>query len=226
MGRAEANPISLDRNLEDFPDEHRKRVWMNRLEAVIFASPAPVPRAVLETVIGEGASLDALMGDIMWELRARPYDIVEVAGGFHMRTKPEFTPAIRHSGVLGPEKPDLTHRDMTVLMAIAYFQPITRKEVSNIVGKDVSRDVISSIAKRGYIGQGPRSPLPGSPMTYVTTQDFLVAFGFKSLAELPDMNKLLESGLIDKERLALEEERTAFLNGKDNDASIEADTDA
>jgi segregation and condensation protein B len=196
----------LDRELDDFPAEHRQRVWMNRLEAVIFASPRPVPREVLQTVIGEGASFDELMGNIIWELRARPYDIVEVAGGFQMRTKPELAPAIRHSGVLGPEKPDLTQRDLTILMAIAYFQPVTRARLSTVLGRNVSRDVISALSRRKLIGPGPRSPLPGAPYTYVTTPTFLVDFGFKSLSELPDLDKLHESGLLSNDRIDVEQE--------------------
>ncbi len=191
----------LDRELTWLPEMERWRTWMGRVEATIFAAPEPVRREVLEGLIGAGVDLDSLLRDIEVELQARPYEIVQVAGGFQLRTRPEFAGAIRASNVLGPPRPELSQRELTVLMAIAYFQPITRADLSTILGKSISRDVIAHLAKRGYVAAGHRSPLPGAPYSYVTTAHFLQAFGFNSLKDLPDMEKLTEAGLLDRSRL-------------------------
>ena len=82
-----------------------------------------------------------------------------------------------------------------MLAAIAYHQPITRDGLKDIFGKEISRDLISRLHDRGLIGTGPRSPQRGAPYTYVTTEQFLVAFGLQSLQDLPDREKLEDAGL-------------------------------
>ena len=81
-------------------------------------------------------------------------------------------------------------------MAIAYFQPITRGELSQFLGREVSRDAIAALRADGLIAAGPRSPTPGAPYAYVTTPGFLSHFGFDSLRDLPDIEKLEDAGLL------------------------------
>jgi chromosome segregation and condensation protein ScpB len=88
-----------------------------------------------------------------------------------------------------------------VLMCIAYFQPITRGELSSFFGKEVSRDLIGILRSQDLIASGPRSPQPGAPYTYVTTKAFLSHFGFDTLRDLPDFEALEDAGLLSKEKL-------------------------
>ncbi len=88
-----------------------------------------------------------------------------------------------------------------VLMAVGYFQPVTRGELSKIFGKEVSRDVIGNLRGAGFIGSGPRSPTPGAPYTYVTTPHFLSAFGMDTLRDLPEMEALEDAGLLSRGEL-------------------------
>ena len=83
-----------------------------------------------------------------------------------------------------------------LLMGMAYFQPITRGELSDLFGREVSRDAIAALRAEGLIAAGPRSPTPGAPYAYVTTAGFLSRFGFESLRDLPDIEKLEDAGLI------------------------------
>jgi len=83
-------------------------------------------------------------------------------------------------------------------MAVGYFQPVTRGELSKIFGKEVSRDVIGNIRGAGFIGSGPRSPTPGAPYTYVTTPHFLSAFGMDTLRDLPNIEALEDAGLLSR----------------------------
>ena len=88
-----------------------------------------------------------------------------------------------------------------VLMAVGYFQPITRSELSKIFGKEVSRDTIGTLRNIGFIGSGPRSPTPGAPYTYVTTRQFLSAFGMETLRDLPDIEALEDAGLLSRKEM-------------------------
>jgi segregation and condensation protein B len=198
------SPAPLDRELADLPPALRWRQWMGRVEAVIFASPKPVGREDLAKVVGEGANLDLLIDDIRAELVDRPYDLVAVAGGWQHRTRPAFASAIRASELIEAPRPELTPLEATVLLAIGYFQPVTRGELSKMFGREISRDLIAALRSDGFVGAGPRSPQPGAPYTYVTTPSFLSHFGFQTLRDLPDLEMLEDAGLLSKARLLAE----------------------
>ncbi|MVA52655.1 segregation and condensation protein B [Agrobacterium vitis] len=186
-----------DRELEDLPPEMRWREWMLRVEAVIFASAEPVSRDTLARVVGKDCSIDLLIDDLREELSSRPYELVSVAGGWQHRTWPRFAETIRASSA--PTRGGaaaLTEFEAMVLVAMGYYQPITRGELSKIFGKEVSRDTISALRGAGFVTSGPRSPTPGAPYTYVTTKHFLSAFGMETLRDLPEIEALEDAGLL------------------------------
>lgn len=190
----------LDRELEHLPVGLRWREWMMRVEAVIFASVEPVRRETLVRVVGASCSIDLIIDDLREELRNRPYDIVPVAGGWQHRTRPAYGPCIRASDASTRSVPaKLSEHEAAVLMAVGYFQPVTRADLSKIFGKEISRDTIASLRADGFLAPGPRSPTPGAPYTYVTTKHFLSVFGFETLRDLPDIDALEDAGLLGKD---------------------------
>ncbi|MCW0983838.1 SMC-Scp complex subunit ScpB [Allorhizobium pseudoryzae] len=203
--RRKARPqdeVLLDRELEDLPPELRWREWMLRAEAVIFAAAEPVSRETLARVVGRNCSIELLIDDLREELRDRPYDIVAVAGGWQHRSRSAYTSAIRASQASTRSvTASLSETEAAVLAAIAYLQPVTRGELSNMFGKEVSRDMIASLRDAGFLGSGPRSPTPGAPYTYVTTKHFLSAFGLETLRDLPDLERLEDAGLLSRQAL-------------------------
>ena len=192
----------FDRELEDLPPASRWREWMLRVEAVVFASAEPVTRETLARVVGRDCSIDLLIDDLKEELHDRPYEIVSVAGGWQHRTRTRYSETIRASAAATrAPAAALSDFEAMVLMATAYFQPVTRGELSKIFGKEVSRDTISALRGAGFIGSGPRSPTPGAPYTYVTTKTFLSAFGLETLRDLPDIEALEDAGLLSRKEL-------------------------
>lgn len=194
------NPL-FDRELEHLPPALRWREWMARVEAVIFAAPDPVSRETLLRVVGHDCNLDLIIEDIRAELADRPYELVRVAGGWQHRTRPSLAEAIRTAFGIVEAGESLSDVEALVLMTIGYFQPITRAELSRFFAREISRDVIAKLRRSGFIASGPRSPQPGAPYTYVTTSAFLAHFGFETLRDLPDFEKLEDAGLLNKERL-------------------------
>lgn len=189
----------FDRELTHATPAARWREWMMRVEAVIFASTEPVSRETLARVVGDECSVDLLIDDLREELRDRPYEIVSVAGGFQHRTRVSYGPAIRAAAVpTRSASAALSQHEAAVIMAVGYFQPVTRGELSKIFGKEISRDTIASLKTAGFLASGPRSPTPGAPYTYVTTKHFLSAFGFETLRDLPDMEALEDAGLLNR----------------------------
>lgn len=191
----DADHIEFDRELEDLPPELRWREWMRRIEAVLFASASPVPREDLARVVGQGASVDLLVDDLTAELEGRAFELAEVSGGWMFRTRPAYAPAIRAAADVGDQVLDLSEFDVAVLAAIAYHQPITRDGLKDIFGREISRDLIGRLHARGLIGTGPRAPRRGAPYTFVTTEQFLMAFGLETLGDLPDREQLEDAGI-------------------------------
>ena len=187
----------LDRELVDLSPELRWREWMRRIEAVLFACARPVPREDLARVVGN-ASVDLLIDDLSADLEGRAFEIAKVAGGWMFRTRATYAPAIRAAADVRGQLLDLSEFDVAVLAAIAYHQPVTRDGLRDIFGKEISRDLIGRLHARSLIGTGPRSPRRGAPYTFVTTDQFLVAFGLETLQDLPDPEQLEDAGLAER----------------------------
>jgi segregation and condensation protein B len=202
MARRAQQSTPIDTELEHLPPEVRWREWMARVEAVIFASAEPVMRETLARVVGEHCSLDLVIDDIREDLRGRPYELVSVAGGWQHRTRSAYADVIRASNGASRVTSEITQQEATILMAIGYFQPITRGDLSKIFGKEISRDTIANLRGAGFLASGPRSPTPGAPYTYVTTSAFLSAFGFSTLRDLPDMEMLEDAGLLSRTQIS------------------------
>ncbi|MCX8997501.1 SMC-Scp complex subunit ScpB [Rhizobiaceae bacterium BDR2-2] len=201
-----ADDVLFDRELEDLPADLRWREWLLRIEAVIFASSEPVTRETLARVVGRNCSLDLLIDDLRDELAGRPYELVSVAGGWQYRTRSRYADTIRASSAqTRSATAALSESEAMVLMAVGYFQPVTRGELSKIFGREISRDTIGALRGAGFIASGPRSPTPGAPYTYVTTKHFLSAFGLETLRDLPDVEALEDAGLLSRNERAEED---------------------
>ena len=183
---ADEGGAGFDRDLDDLPQELRWREWMGRVEAVLFASASPVGRDDLARVVGN-VSVEMLIEDIQAELTGRPYELAQVAGGWMFRTRTQFAGAIKAAADLGEQPLAFTEIEMGVLCAIAYHQPIDRAGLADIFGKEVSRDLLARLRYKDLIASGPRSPRPGAPHTFVTTETFLVTFDLQSLRDLPEL---------------------------------------
>ena len=185
----------LDRELYDAPQEERWREWLRRIEAVLFASATPVPREDLSRVVGQGVSVDLLIEDLSADLEGRSFEIARIADGWVLRTRAIYASAIREAANVSHQLLDLNEFDVAVLAAVAYHQPVTRDGLKDIFGKEISRDLIGRLHDRGLIGTGPRAPRRGAPHTFVTTDQFLVAFDLDTLQDLPDRERLEDAGL-------------------------------
>jgi segregation and condensation protein B len=227
MGRrAKQQQENFDRELADVPAPLRRREYMMRVEAVIFAAAKPVPREILCAVVGSDCRLDQLIADIQDELCSRPYELAEVAGGYQFRTRRGYGDIIRAAGMVAAPPVAFSPLERLVLTAIAYFQPVTRMGVADILGKPVSRDAVAALRSAGLVAPGPRSPQPGAPHTYVTTPAFLTLAGLPSLRDLPDLDRLEAAGLLGRAPLPAEL-RAAFgiTDESEEETAIGADHD-
>ncbi len=134
------------------------------------------------------AELDKLMADYSSAEGDRGIEIREVAGGFRFATKPEYHDAVR--GFVKTLKPPmkLTLQALETLAVVAYKQPVTGPEISEIRGVD-SGGVLGSLIARKLITTAGRKQVIGRPILYKTTKEFLLKFGLKDVAELPSIEE-------------------------------------
>ncbi len=185
----------FDRDLIDLPPEQRWQEWMRRVEAVLFASARPVKREDLARIVGNGVSVDLVVEDLAADLNGRAFEVVKLADGWVLRSRKVYAPVIREAADVATQILDLSDFDVAVLAAVAYHQPITRDGLKDIFGKEIGRDLIGRLHSQGLIATGPRSPRRGAPYTFVTTDQFLIAFGMESLHDLPDREQLQDAGI-------------------------------
>jgi segregation and condensation protein B len=223
MARRRRPNGTLDTELAELPRELRWREWIGRVEAVIFAAPGPVEREVLTRVVGRDCSIELVIEDIRDALRGRPYELASVAGGWQLRTRPRYAEAVCAAFGSEPAPIQLSQAEMLVLACIAYHQPVTRGELGDMIGKQVSRDTIGYLRSLGFIAAGPRSPQPGAPYTYVTTKGFLEHFGLDTLRDLPDMEALEDAGLLSKDRLLARDMPLGLTTGEEDEEGLDAD---
>jgi segregation and condensation protein B len=178
-----------ERPSKETPEELSER--LAELEALIFVSDGPATTAWIRRALPKltPSRIAKLIEQINESLRkgGRPYEIVEVAGGYQFRTRPEFAEILRRA------QPDRTARlsraALETLAVVAYRQPLTRAEVEEVRSVDCGA-VLRGLLERELVRIAGRRDAPGRPALYATTPRFLEAFGLRSLADLPPMSEL------------------------------------
>ncbi len=157
------------------------------LEGILFAAgePVGVERLCL-SLETDRPTLDAVARQLMdrYRYERRGIRIVRMDASYQMCSAPEYAPYIRKT-LEGRKPPRLSQPALEVLAIIAYYQPVTRAYVDQIRGVD-SAYTVGLLLERELIEESGRLAVPGRPILYRTTKNFLRSFGMASLEELPD----------------------------------------
>ncbi len=211
-----------DRSLEDeLSAEHLTAKRM--IEAMIFASDHPMSTAELAERLPEGIDIPALIEDIQADLAGRGFEIARVAGGYMFRTAPDLAFLLRRD-VDVPRK--LSRAAVETLAIIAYHQPVTRAEIESIRGVGISKGTLDVLMEATWVRMMGRRRTPGRPVTYGTTDAFLVHFGLESLKDLPGLSDLKASGMLDSVDEAFEQEELKLVADDDPQIDLEDAIDA
>lgn len=167
------------------------------IETILASSKNPVSLDDLRTRLPIGVNVEASLRKLVDEYEGRSLQIIEVAGGWTLRTKPELSDLCRKF-LRKPIK--LTNAALETLVTIAYFQPVTRPEIERIRGVTVAKAILDLLLWSEWIRPGPRRQTPGNPLTFVATNKFLQQFDFKSFDDLPDINELRAAGILNAEK--------------------------
>ncbi len=166
-------------------------VLQRSLEALLFVAGEALSIERLAKLTGaEHVEIAATLQQISGQYAERGIVLREIAGGFRFATSPAARAAVE--AYLLPAKTNLSAAAMESLAIVAYLQPCTRAEIEAVRGVNVD-SVVGTLLDRRFIVEAGRREAAGRPLEYRTTNEFLEAFGLRSLAELPPVDLEAES---------------------------------
>jgi segregation and condensation protein B len=164
------------------------------IEALLFAAGEPLDNKTLAGRLPEGVDIDAAMRRLQAEYAPRGVNLVRVAGKWMFRTANDLAWLLARDSV---EPKKLSRAANETLAIIAYHQPVTRAEIEDIRGVSVSKGTLDVLMGTGWVRPRGRRKAPGRPLTFGTTETFLSHFGLEAVGDLPGLDELKGTGLLD-----------------------------
>jgi segregation and condensation protein B len=165
------------------------------LEALLFAATEPLDEKILAKRLPAGVDVRALLTQLQKEYEPRGVNLVRIAGKWTLRTASDLAWLLTHEAVVTRK---LSRAAIETLAIVAYHQPVTRAEIEEIRGVTTSKGTLDVLLETGWIRLRGRRKAPGRPVTYGTNDAFLSHFGLEALTDLPGLDELKGSGLLEK----------------------------
>jgi segregation and condensation protein B len=182
----------LPPNVAQLPSADRRQ-QLRILEALLFAASEPIAENYLSQHLKSSDDVAALLDELKGFYASRGVNLVKVAGKWTFRTAEDLAYLLERHAV---EERRLSKAALETLAIVAYHQPVTRAEIEEVRGVSVSAGTLDSLMEIGWVRPRGRRRAPGRPITYGTTEEFLVHFGLESIKDLPGLAELKGSGLL------------------------------
>ena len=164
------------------------------LEALLFAASEPLDEKTLAKRLPEGTDVAATLAQLQAEYSMRGVNLVCIAGKWTFRTAGDLSWLLTREAI---ESKKLSRAAIETLAIVAYHQPVTRAEIEEIRGVSTSKGTLDVLLETGWVRLRGRRKAPGRPVTYGTNEAFLSHFGLEALGDLPGLEELKGSGLLD-----------------------------
>jgi len=164
------------------------------LEALVFAGTQALDEKELADRLPNDADVKRLIADLTEMYAGRGVNLVQVAGGWAFRTAPDLSEKLK---IERPVTRKLSRAAVETLAIIAYHQPVTRAEIEEIRGVGLSKGTLDLLLEIEWVRINGRRQTPGRPVTYGTSEAFLVHFGLAKITDLPGLEELKPTGLLD-----------------------------
>jgi segregation and condensation protein B len=163
-------------------------------EAMLFASAEPLEESAIAARLSANADVGAVMDELRRQYAGRGVNLVRVARRWTFRTADDLAWLLARESA---ETRKLSRAAVETLSIVAYHQPVTRSDIEEIRGVAVSKGALDVLMAAGWVRMRGRRKAPGRPITYGTTNDFLVHFGLEAIGDLPGLDELQGAGLFD-----------------------------
>ena len=164
------------------------------IEAIIFAAAEPLDVDTIESKLSKKVNIEKSLEKLQLEYSNRGINLVCISKKWSFRTSPTL------SNLMSQEKTvekKLSKAAIETLAIIVYHQPVTRAEIEEIRGVAFGTNTLEILMELNWVKPGGRKDVPGKPILYITTEDFLSHFNLQKLSDLPTVDELGAAGLID-----------------------------
>ncbi len=174
---------------------------LRAVEATLFAATEPMSAEAISVHLG-GADVKAALADLAEQYIERGINLVERGKRWHFQTAPDLAHLLRRER---EEVRRLSRAATEVLAIVAYHEPVSRAEIESIRGVQTAKGTLDVLMEAGWVRIVGRREVPGRPVIYATTPEFLTHFGLESRRDLPGIDELRAAGLLDPVEDALAE---------------------
>ena len=179
-------------NIIDFP---RKKSKLEReIEAIIFAAEEPLDIETIEKRVGSTSNIKKILENLQKEYSERGINLVCVSNKWIFRTATDLSKLM---SLQKSTQKKLSKATIETLAIIVYHQPVTRSEIEEIRGVAFATGTLEILLELNWVRPSGRKDVPGRPIQYVTTDDFLSHFNLQKLSDLPNIEELTSAGLIE-----------------------------
>ena len=179
-------------NIIDFPSKLSQ--IEKEIEAIIFAAAEPLDIDTIQSKISKRSDVEKILKKLQNEYSNRGINLVCISKKWSFRTSPNLSSLMSQQKTVEKK---LSKAAIETLSIIVYHQPVTRAEIEEIRGVTFGTNTIEILMELNWVKPGGRKNVPGKPIQYVTTDDFLSHFNLQKLSDLPTVDELGAAGLID-----------------------------
>ena len=184
--------ITKKDNVIDFPNKLSS--IEKEIEAIVFAAAEPLDIETIENKISKKTNVEKILLKLQNEYKDRGINLVCISQKWSFRTSPNLSEIMRQEKTVEKK---LSRAAIETLAIIVYHQPVTRAEIEEIRGVAFGTNTLEILMELNWVKPGGRKDVPGKPIQYVTTDDFLSHFNLQKLSDLPTVDELGAAGLID-----------------------------
>ena len=197
--------IDKKNNIVSFPSKTSSTE--KEIEAIIFAAAEPLDIETIESKLSKKVNIEKILEKLQLEYSTRGINLVCISKKWSFRTSPNLSNLMTQEKTVEKK---LSKAAVETLAIIVYHQPVTRAEIEEIRGVAFGTNTLEILMELNWVKPGGRKDVPGKPIQYVTTEDFLSHFNLQKLSDLPTVDELGAAGLIDSASI----DNTIFGTGK------------
>jgi len=184
--------ITKKDNVIDFPNKLSS--IEKEIEAIVFAAAEPLDIETIENKISKKTNVEKILLKLQNEYSNRGINLVCISKKWSFRTSPNLSEIMKQEKTVEKK---LSRAAIETLAIIVYHQPVTRAEIEEIRGVAFGTNTLEILMELNWVKPGGRKDVPGKPIQYVTTDDFLSHFNLQKLSDIPTVDELGAAGLID-----------------------------
>tara|TARA_B110000967_G_C18798225_1_gene516979 strand:- start:336 stop:1037 length:702 start_codon:yes stop_codon:yes gene_type:complete len=184
--------LEKDNNVVNFPS--KLTPIEKEVEAIVFAAAEPLDIDTIESKLSKKVNIEKSLTKLQTEYSSRGINLVCISKKWSFRTSPNLSSLMTQDRTVEKK---LSRAAVETLAIIVYHQPVTRAEIEEIRGVAFGTNTLEILMELNWVKPGGRKDVPGKPIQYVSTDDFLSHFNLQKLSDLPTVDELGSAGLID-----------------------------